>query len=413
VSPRYHQWLVLVWVGLLAPAARAADAPAVRQLRITVAETAGIRRFGYPVETRLDLPEAVPEATRFRLLERGKPVAAQFRPQGPRAVSLDFSVDHAPLETREYVVEYGPGVEPGPEPKTGLRVETITGEFRVCHPGGLEFAVPRDLLGLLRQVHTSKTDYLRPESAGLWLRYRDDIHYRAGGPGPDGVPTVGRVTKAGPLAAVLRFERTEALRGNRSVASAVEMAFPLSKSWVRVTWEVEDPEGYVSGLGADLNLNVRDGPTLVDFGAGSLVYAALKPGQAAVLRGGSLARPPGVPRWETLVGPAGNPRPYVVPAPGTRAADAEGWAHVMDRERATAAALAGFGTDGPESEVAVEADGRLRLWQHFARDGAVPPAGTKRMTFWLHFVGMPVQVGAATSPQAMLAPLRVSVRPEP
>jgi hypothetical protein len=45
-----------------------------------------------------------------------------------------------------------------------------------------------------------------------------------------------------------------------------------------------------------------------------------------------------------------------------------------------------------------------------ARPGEGPPAGAKRLAFWLHFVGMPVQVGAATSPQAMLAPLQVEVR---
>jgi hypothetical protein len=67
-------------------------------------------------------------------------------------------------------------------------------------------------------------------------------------------------------------------------------------------------------------------------------------------------------------------------------------------------AVAGFAA-GPGAEIAVGADGRLRLWRAFA-----PAAGPKRLTFWLHFVGMPVQVGAATSPQAMLAPLHVEVR---
>jgi hypothetical protein len=408
-----RRWLVLAWVGCLAPAGLAAEPAAVRQLRVTVTETAGIRRFGYPVEVRLDLPEPVTEATRFRLLERGKPVVAQFRTQGPRMVGLDFTADHAPLETRDYVVEYGPDVQPGPEPKAGLRVETTADEFRVRHPGSLEFVVPRRLLGLLRQVRTPQTDYLRPDSPGLWIRYRDDIHYRAGGLGPDGVPTVGRMTKEGPLAVGLRFEGTEALRGNRSVTSAVELDFPVSKSWVRVTWVVDDPEGHVAGLGAELNLNVRDGPTLVDFGAGSLVYAALRPGQTTVLRAGSLAAKLRTPRWETLVGPADQPRPYAVALPGARTADAEGWAHVMDRERATAVALADFAEAGREADLTVDADGRLRLWRHFARGGTAPPPGPKKMTFWLHFVGMPVQVGAATSPQAMLAPLRVSVRAAP
>jgi hypothetical protein len=417
--PALTTWALGLALGCAAPAfpsVAAGEPPGVRHIPLTVSETAGIRRFSYPVTEVLILPEAVPDAGHFRLLEDGRPVRAQFRAldqtrDGVRKVSLDFTVDHAPLESREYVVEYGPGVEAGPEPKGGITVTTTEDEFRVRCPGDLEFVVPRNLLGLLRRVRTAKTDYLRADSPGLWIRYKDDIHYRAGGLGPDGVPTAAPVVKAGPLAATLRFEGTEALRGNRSVASAVEMDFPLSKSWVRVSWEVDDPEGHVAGLGAEVNLNVEGEPALVDFGAGSLVYAALRKGQAAVLRGRPLPGEPAAegPRWETRLGPMDRPRPYIVAPPRARGPDPEGWAHVMDRQRATAVAVAGFADPGQEAEITVGADGRLQLWKQFARRGVAPPPGPKKMTFWLHFVPMPVQVGAATSPQAMLAPLQVTV----
>jgi hypothetical protein len=172
---------------------------------------------------------------------------------------------------------------------------------------------------------------------------------------------------------------------------------------VQVTWIVDDPSGFIAGLGADLNLNVQGEPTLVDLGAGSLVYAALKNGQAAALKSGPAST------WETLLGPVGSLKPYVVA--GRDAPKAEGWAHVMDRQRCTAVAVADFAAVGQEGEIAVDADGRLQLWKHFTSSGAPPAPGTKKITFWLHFVGMPVHVGAVTSPQAMLAPLQVSVRP--
>jgi hypothetical protein len=396
--------------GAAAPTAQAAEPPNVRQIRLTVAETAGIRRFGYPVTVVLDLPEPVRDVEHFRLLADGKPVTGQFRPHGDvrdgiHTVSIDFNASPAPLESREYVIEYGPGVERGPEPKDGLRVETTEDEFRVIHPGELIFAVPRDLLGLLRGVQGNKTDYLRPGSAGLWIRYKDDIHYRAGGRGPDDVATRARVVKEGPLAVALRFESTEALRGGRSVESAVEMEFPVTKSWVRVLWDVKDPNGYVAGLGVDLNLNAEGEPTLVDFGAGSYVYAALHKGQVAKLRAGA-------PAWETLLGSAADLRPYVV-APRNSQAKAEGWAHVMDRERCTAVAVQDFAGPCPEATITVQADGGLQVWKHFALGGQGSPPGVKRLTFWLHFVPMPVHVGAATSPQAMLSPLQVTVRPQP
>src|SRR5262249_17852919 len=183
----------------------------------------------------------------------------------------------------------------------------------------------------------------------------------------------------------------------RSVKSVVEMEFPRSKSWVQVTWEVDDPGGEVVEMGADLNLNVQGEPTLVDLGAGALVYAALKKGQTGALRSGSEAK------WETLLGSPGSLKPYVVG--GREAAKAEGWVHVMDRQRCTAAAVADFAAAGQPAEIVVDADGRLQLGKHFG------PAGARKITLWFHFVGMPVHVGAATSPQAMLAPLQVSVRP--
>ena len=55
----------------------------------------------------------------------------------------------------------------------------------------------------------------------------------------------------------------------------------------------------------------------------------------------------------------------------------------------------------------IEAGGRVRICREFAGAGAAPVAGPKSLTCWFHFVQMPVQVGAATSPQATLAPLEV------
>jgi hypothetical protein len=413
-----HRWVVLPLAlasiaGLLPPAPADEKPGEVTRLHVTVTESAGIRRFSYPVHVALPLKEALLDKTTFRLLEDGKPVAAQFREEG-RSLHLDFTANHAPRETRNYVVEYGQGVPAGPEPKGGVKVETADDTVTVSHSSALEFELPRDALGLLRQVRSGKTEYLRPGSPGLWIRYKDHIHFRAGGFGPDGVPTVSRATRTGPFAAALRFEGTEALRGGRSVSSVVEMEFPRSKSWVYVNWTVADANGLVAGLGAELYLNVQGEPTLVDFGAGSYVYAPLRSGQSARMRAGFLGRTPpaDAPLWETLVGPAAALKPYVVAPADERASPAEGWMHVMDRTRCTAVAVADFAAPGQESEMTIDADGRLQIWRSFSPGDGVAPRGPKRLSFWLHFVGMPVHVGAATSPQSMLAPLRVEVRPE-
>jgi hypothetical protein len=255
--------------------------------------------------------------------------------------------------------------------------------------------------GLLKEVRTRTTEYLRPKSIGLFLRLKQPNrptlvvggpHYEPGG--------------ASPLVMERQIATVEAKGshnvGDDKVSSRVHMEFPISRSWVRVDFTADDPKGLVEALGVDLNLNIQGEPTLVDFGAGTSVYTTLKKGQSAVLRSGPLDK--NRPGWQVLVGPTKAPTPFVVMLPD-HPSKAEGWAHVMDRQRCTAVAVADFAQEKQHSEIAVDADGRLRCEREF--DGK---AAKKTLTFWLHFVSMPVQQGAATSPQSMMNPLHVTVR---
>jgi hypothetical protein len=154
------------------------------------------------------------------------------------------------------------------------------------------------------------------------------------------------------------------------------MEFPVTKSWVRITWILSDAKDDIAELGIELRLNVPAGPVLVDFGAGSYVYATLRKDQGALLRAGRLDPAKSErPVWETLLGPAGALRPYVIAKPGERR-PAEGWAHVMDQQRCTAVAVEGFAEAGQEAKLAVDAEGRLRIGRTFApsekRDGRRP-----------------------------------------
>jgi hypothetical protein len=78
----------------------------------------------------------------------------------------------------------------------------------------------------------------------------------------------------------------------------------------------------------------------------------------------------------------------------------------MDGSRCTALAVARFGRESRD-RIEIEADGRVWICREFAGPVAAPAAGPKVLTCWFHFVRMPVQVGAITSPQAMLALLEV------
>jgi hypothetical protein len=81
----------------------------------------------------------------------------------------------------------------------------------------------------------------------------------------------------------------------------------------------------------------------------------------------------------------------------------------MDSQRCTAVAVRDFAAAGQECAITIEDGGRLQIERTFVRGDKPAPKGPKRLTFWLHFVSVPVQVGAKTSPQAMLSPLRVEV----
>jgi hypothetical protein len=126
-------------------------------------------------------------------------------------VYLDFNVSHGPLEKHTYRVEYGPGVEPGPEPKGGLTVDVGADALTVAHGRELAFVLLRRLPGLLRQVRGGCTEHLRAGSPGLLLRDKGGKEHRAGGG-----PAAARVTRSGPLAAAVRFDGAEAVGGGRS-----------------------------------------------------------------------------------------------------------------------------------------------------------------------------------------------------
>lgn len=391
----------------------AAAAVAAEPVKIAVKETAGLRRFGYPVRAVIPMTEAPAKDAGFRLTQNGKPVDAQFTIRRDGAVEIDFNVNLAPNEAREFAFEHGPGVVSS-TPKAGMKLEQTDDEFRIVYGPGLTFVVPKNLLGLLKSVKTESTDYLRPDSAGLFIRYRDDIHYRVGGAGPFGTPTKATVVKSGPLVTTIRFVSLEALRGNRSVPSAVELEFPRSKSWVKLTWLLPDDEAFVGGMGMELNLNLVGEPVTVNFGAGDTVYAALKRGQSAEYLGGIAFGKFGVvpierPWWRVSSGPTGALTALAEQPRGQDQAVTPGWAHAMDKQRCTAIAIEKFSFDGAQDRIEISAEGRLRLWRDFALDGRVVPNGKKTWTVWLHFVGMPVEVGAATSPQSILAAPKVTL----
>ena len=389
---------------LLSRRATAEDAvPVAGRLALDVVEQAGIHRDASPVHARLRLPGAIPMGTPFRLLWKGQPVVAQFRPRGKGARTsnwwVDFLARSLPHETRRYVVEYGPEVQPVPERKGGHVLTEEKDAFVISHAPYIEWVVPRDLGGFLRSVDFPPAEHLRPNSLGLQVRDRAGQKHVLGGTG-----TTAEVIRQGRMTVALRFEKNETSDALRGVKWRADLVFPGPVSWVDLRLRVDDPQDRVAAVGLQLRLNL-DPPTeaqhtLVELGAERTVYRSLFGNQYVELRADRQQASP----WQVLRGVAGSVQPFAVAAQGAPAA--AGWAHIMDRKRCLAIAFDRFGEQGEES-LGVTADGNLIAWKQFSAAGSDTQPVAKRWRSWLHFVHFPPQQSASTDPYMMQHPLLV------
>ena len=276
-----------------------------------VTETAGLRRFSFPVRATF-----VSAEEGLQLLEAGKPVPAQFTALDGGNMDVDFNVSLGPWESREYTVQTGSAG--ASKPGEGVSIQQAGGVFAIHHTNGMEFDVPDHLVGLLNQVKTSKFSYFRTGSEGLFLNYKskvDHAEYRVGS------NPKATIVKRGPLVCAVRFESKEGPTDNHALHSSVVLEFPRSKSWMEGTWTLDDPDNAVTGMSVDLNLLLEGQPTVVDFGANDTFYDALRAGQRFTLS--AVPPNPGNPRWFVNLNNEAYAKGMALPA--------EGWAHVMDK----------------------------------------------------------------------------------
>lgn len=404
---------------LCLPSATTTCILATEQIEIEVSETAGIRRFNHPTTMTFNLTESVSEETSFRLLDNGQPIEAQFRSEGSHRERLrwwlDFPTSLLPYETKRFTIEYGLDVPAGPERKSGHKLTQTDDAYQITNAPWITWTIRRNLQGLIHSVNYNRAEQLRPSSNGLMMIDRDGKPHPLYG--ENGSETVGRVLRDGPQAVGLQFETTSTKPGLRGVYSIVDLHFPVSRSWIEIDWRVVDPKGKADTLALELDLALDEptsqSPTLVDFGAATLVYSVLRPGQQAALEGPSLVQDqdPSTSSkhmWSVSRGPANNLQPFVV-APLDSDRNAEGWAHIMDRQWCGALAMDGFGRHA-QDHIRLSAEGHVSLQRSYDSQQNSSATNTeKRFRVWLHFIPFPPQHGAATSPQSMQNPLEVRV----
>ncbi|MDX2039291.1 MAG: hypothetical protein SFX72_21770 [Isosphaeraceae bacterium] len=377
-----------------------AKAGSASRARFRLLETGGLLRFGFPVHAEFDAPG---HGGRFRLTRGGKPVPAQFRPLDrpgrSDAVALDFTTSVGPLGQEDYEVEFGPSVEPGPEPKTGLVLEREGSLVRVGKRSGLHWEFPSDLTSWLTRSADGKRIYADGSASELRLETTDGKRAKVGSTGRDGLV----VDREGPLAIRLVQTSTISVAGGPEFRSRVVLDFVSSKSWIEVTWEVEDPRGELRRQEASLRLLLDGKPNLVDFGASSWVYEQLKADETTRFVAGPEGRKP---RWAIeQSGKDGRRRAFAISvSEDTR--EVEGWAHVADATRCTAIAVDDFAAHAEDS-LELGGSGEVVISREYPtgpKRSKTTDASRRLLRFWIHVVPTPVQVGALTSPQAILAP---------
>jgi len=383
--------LTLLGVSLVDTALTAAD---IQRFEFEVRETAGIRRRNDVITIRTDDPAVVGHTGGFRILSNEEPIPAQVRrvdsPGEPQELVIDF-IDHfQPHEGRRYSLELLDGPTPD-EPTGGLTLTETADAYRIDSGGVVIWTIRKDLAGLL-DFTWKDTDYIADDSPGLYFMYSGNGRV----PLADRRPTRVSIERQGPLAVSLRFDYDNWPEGAQT---RVQLEFPRTKSWIHATWTISGMPVFPQTMGAALNLRL-DGPeVLLDFGAGDFVYATVTKEQAARLEAGP-SFGSSVP-WQVLHGRAGAIEPIFVAPQLLPTPPVHGWAHVMDDKRATALAISQFGEHAKDA-IDVQGNGQLS-WSRTYNDSG----NFRTLEFWLHFVTMPVHIGARTSPRSMQEPLEV------
>ncbi|MGE0760387.1 MAG: hypothetical protein AB7F89_05305 [Pirellulaceae bacterium] len=364
------------------------DEVAGRQV-VRVQEVDGIRRFGYPLTVPLELPAGtLLTDEHVRLLHAdGKPAAAQItatarHPDGSiRALEADLTVSPGPREVLEFAWEYGPDTTRGPVPR-GLAFEETDDEFRIS-----AYRIRKDANPLIASVVYGR-EYLAPgglqvvaltEGAELTLAQAQ---------------RQWSVEKKGPVQVRLRCTGTLAAPRGAMIPFALTLEFASSKSWVGVDYQVgASGETHPWKVVTKVDLAMA-GRLLWDADVGYWLYGVLEKQDRMVLTSEGL-------HWSCRLGAGDQPPVYAASASlGSRFL---GWGHFQEsRENGNVVA---FGVADEPSPVArtirLNSQGELRIEQQPAA------AGTAHARCYFHFIPVPAQHTARTSPAAMMRPLQI------
>lgn len=366
--------LVRLWL----IAAFAVAAASAESLSIRVTETAGIRRTAFPVNTRVHVG-----AGPARLSLGGRDVPAQFTKEADGWLDVDWNATIGPGETQTYALEYGPSVEAAAPPR-GLAIADDNEGVQI---GSIRFS--RTGHPLLLSVKYRAEDIAQGLN-GVFVTDQAGQKYDAWNPGSS---VVIEYPKGGPLVAALRWKGDVRIDASYFVPLTITAEMPSSKTWVKIHASVEDPQKRLREIGLGTPLAFGPLPWTWDFGTSRWSYGSLRNATDSV----TMTQAP-AGDWTIQTG-----QQIYEKSPGGNRAPVE-WGHFQDGREVVAFAVERGAEQNGTWKVSFSGKGQA-IYQ-FA---PATPSTHLEFTVYQHFVNTPVQIGAATSPSAILSPLEVSV----
>ena len=381
----------VVFLLLLTVAVPAQSPPAA--IAVHVRESGGIRRNQFPVSARVPFPRgALKDPSAVKLVSNQTDVPAQPSaevrwPDGSvQWLSLDFNISIGPNESQTYSLQYGNGVKS----EAAARGLTLAEDADAIQIGNMRFS--RSGSPLVASV-----------------KYREEVIAA----GPNGVSVADasgtardiaaaenvrvEILKRGPLLAMLKYSGAWRLGGSAMAPFVVTVEMPNSKSWFKVKASVDDPSKSIRSLAIQLPLTFGALPWVWDFGTSRWTYGSIRTATDSVIMSDTISAN-GAAQWTVSSGSKG--REVAAETSQPNEPGFAGWGHIQGTKEVMAYAIEGVKTRVGTYRIAFDGGGQTQFQ-------FVPPAPATahELAVYAHFVSTPVQIGAATSPAAILSPL--------
>jgi hypothetical protein len=368
---------------------------------VIVNETAGIRRFSYPICMHVTFPPGrIHQSERLELqastgeLSPVQTSAVELWDDGSvRRLQMHFPISIGPLEQKLLQVCRSPGHGQSTDVVNAIEWKTDEHGFTAAVRKFI-VKVDRRSSGLFRSAVANGKEFMLDGSQGLGIVTSQGERLRAN----EHLSSVA-LLESGPLAGEIHSQGAYMIADDASRAAefTTRMRFTLFKSWVEITHIIKAPPSGIEEVFAHTRLRV-DAPTLCyDVGIGGGTYGKIEVGEKAMYRA---ENEPFQSRWMLSTWKDHSARADVV---GIRSIDApfqREWLHWLDHGKSLALVTENaWFSRGMAYEIDRAGDLTVRFFP------ALEEYPT-RLTFrlWYHFLDEVPHIGAATSPQSIMWP---------